>query len=172
MAHKPADMLSRRDAVYARPEPDFSRCGIINAGYIHRVRLNGTPQRLDLNWLQPMQKALIKEKRPNRVSGRFEHYLSGQTRRSKRVARPIGRASHRTHRCGSVSHPLSASRRSCPTARSMPARPKAAERLPNPESARPRYAGHAGRRLTVERRMPPNRARNFSASVGSAKQNT
>ena len=73
-AHKPADMLSRRDAVYARPEPDFSRCGIINAGYIHRVRLNGTPQRLDLNWLQPMQKALIKEKYRIQYPGRFEHY--------------------------------------------------------------------------------------------------
>jgi hypothetical protein len=45
-ARKPSGMLSRRDAVYARPQADFSRCGIIKAGYIYRVRLAGTPQRL------------------------------------------------------------------------------------------------------------------------------
>ncbi len=55
-------MLSRRLAVYARAVPDFSRCGVINLGYIHRVRLNGTPERRDLNWLRPMQMALFKEK--------------------------------------------------------------------------------------------------------------
>ena len=63
-------MLSRRDAVYARPQADFSRCGIINAGYIHRVRLAGTPQRHDLNWLRPLQMALLKEKYPKK----FKHY--------------------------------------------------------------------------------------------------
>jgi hypothetical protein len=61
-ARRPKGMLSRRDAVYARPVPDFSRCGIISAGYIYRVRLAGIPQRLDLNWLGPMQQALLKEK--------------------------------------------------------------------------------------------------------------
>jgi hypothetical protein len=39
---RPSGMLSRRDAVYARPISDFSRCGIVNSGYICRVRLNGT----------------------------------------------------------------------------------------------------------------------------------
>jgi hypothetical protein len=44
-ARKPAGMLSRRDAVYARPAPDFCRCGIMDAGYIYRVRPTGAPQR-------------------------------------------------------------------------------------------------------------------------------
>ena len=73
-ARKPAGMLSRRDAVYARPRPDFSRCGIINAGYIHRVRLTGTPQRHDLNWLLPMQMALFKEKYRIQYPERSKHY--------------------------------------------------------------------------------------------------
>src|SRR5215207_4985614 len=55
-------MLSRRDAVYARPLSDFSRCGIVNTSYIYRVHLNGTPQYHDLNWIGPMQLALLKEK--------------------------------------------------------------------------------------------------------------
>jgi hypothetical protein len=59
---RPDKMLSRRDAVYARPLSDFSRCGIVNAGYIYRVRLNGTLQYHDLNWIGPMQLALLKEK--------------------------------------------------------------------------------------------------------------
>ncbi len=59
---RPAGMLSRRDAVYARPVPDFSRCGIIKAGYIYRVALNGSPERHDLNWLRPMQLAIFKMK--------------------------------------------------------------------------------------------------------------
>jgi hypothetical protein len=73
-ARKPAGMLSRQDAVYARPVPDFSRCGIINAGYIYRVRLTGIPQRHDLNWLGPMQQALLKEKYLSQYPERFEHY--------------------------------------------------------------------------------------------------
>ena len=59
---RPCDMLSRRDAVYARPISDFSRCGIVNSGYIYRVHLNGKTQRHDLSWIGPMQMALLKQK--------------------------------------------------------------------------------------------------------------
>jgi hypothetical protein len=59
---RPSDMLSRRDAVCARPISDFSRCGIANSGYIYRVHLNGKTRRHDLNWIGPMQMALLKQK--------------------------------------------------------------------------------------------------------------
>jgi hypothetical protein len=59
---RPENMLSRRNAVYVRELCDFSRCGIINSGYIHRVRLIGKTQRHDLNWIGPMQKALLRQK--------------------------------------------------------------------------------------------------------------
>ena len=35
---KPDGFLSRRDAMYCRPTTEFSRCGIVNAGYIYRVK--------------------------------------------------------------------------------------------------------------------------------------
>jgi hypothetical protein len=73
-ARKPAGMLSRRDAVYARPVPDFSRCGIIKSGYIYRVQLTGTPQRHDLNWLNSMQMALLKEKFLTKYPEGFKHH--------------------------------------------------------------------------------------------------
>src|SRR6266478_7488140 len=46
----------------------------LNAGYIHRVRLTGTPQRHDLNWLLPMQMALFKEKYRIQYPERSKHY--------------------------------------------------------------------------------------------------
>ena len=73
-ARKPAGMLSRRDAVYARPAPDFSRCGIMDAGYIYRVRPTGAPQRHDLNWLGPLQMALLKQKYLSQYPERFKDY--------------------------------------------------------------------------------------------------
>lgn len=71
---RPETMLSRRDAVYARPLSDFSRCGIVNAGYIYRVRLNGTPQYHDLNWIGPMQLALLKEKYATKLPERVKAF--------------------------------------------------------------------------------------------------
>lgn len=59
---KPTHALSRRDAIFARPTTDFSRCGIVNDGYIYRVTLEGAPQKYDLSWLGPMQMALLKQK--------------------------------------------------------------------------------------------------------------
>jgi hypothetical protein len=61
-ARRPAPMLSRRDAIYCRPTTDFSRCGIVKAGYIYRVEPAGAVQRHDLAWIGEMQKALVKEK--------------------------------------------------------------------------------------------------------------
>jgi hypothetical protein len=67
-------MLSRRNAVYARPVTDFSRCGIVSSGYIYRVQLTGTPERHDLNWLKPLQKAQLKSKYLSMYPDRFKHY--------------------------------------------------------------------------------------------------
>jgi len=64
-ARKPDGFLSRRDAMYCRPTTDFSRCGIVNAGYIYRVKPEEPLQRHDLNWIGDMQKALLKLKHPN-----------------------------------------------------------------------------------------------------------
>ena len=61
-ARKPEGFLARRDAMYCRPTTDFSRCGIVNAGYIYRVQPKGALQRHDLNWLGDMQKALLRLK--------------------------------------------------------------------------------------------------------------
>lgn len=66
-ATKPDGMLSRRDAVYFRPGPDFSVCGIVNAGYIYAVEPVGNVQKHDLMWIGEMQKALLKEKYPDRA---------------------------------------------------------------------------------------------------------
>lgn len=61
-ARRPPFALSRRDAVFARPSTDFSLCGILSDGYIYSVAPEGAPQRYDLNWIGPMQLALLKEK--------------------------------------------------------------------------------------------------------------
>jgi hypothetical protein len=61
-AYKPPEALSRRNAIFARPVTDFSRCGIVNDGYIYRVALEGAPQQYDLSWIGPMQMALLKQK--------------------------------------------------------------------------------------------------------------
>jgi hypothetical protein len=71
---RPKDMLSRRDAVYARPLSDFSRCGIVNAGYIYRVCLKADPQLHDLNWIGPMQLALLKEKYAAKLPEKVKKY--------------------------------------------------------------------------------------------------
>lgn len=65
-ARRPSHLLSRRDAVYTLKGTDFSRCGIINPGYIYRVGANVEPQLHDLAWIGPMQKAILKEKYVNR----------------------------------------------------------------------------------------------------------
>ncbi|HJP67633.1 MAG TPA: hypothetical protein VJ846_01930 [Sphingomicrobium sp.] len=70
----PSGMFSRRDAVYARPISDFSRCGIVNSGYIYRVRLNGKTQRHDLSWIGPMQMALLKQKYAGQLSAGMKKY--------------------------------------------------------------------------------------------------
>lgn len=71
---KPAEMMSRRDAVFARPVADFSKCGIVNAGYIYSVTLDDKPQCHDLNWIGMMQMALLKEKYIDRYPGKFSKY--------------------------------------------------------------------------------------------------
>lgn len=71
---RPSEMLSRRDAVYARSISDFSRCGIVNSGYIYRVHLNGKTQRHDLNWIGPMQMALLKQKYAGKLSEGMKKY--------------------------------------------------------------------------------------------------
>ena len=73
-AARPVAALSRIDAVFCLEHPDFSRCGIVNPGYIYRVRHEGLAERYDLSWISPMQKALLKIKHGSDNPGRLAHY--------------------------------------------------------------------------------------------------
>ncbi|MES2495573.1 MAG: hypothetical protein V4618_05645 [Pseudomonadota bacterium] len=60
----PRSMISRRDAIFMRPVPDFTRCGVADTGYIYLVEPVGITQFHDLSWLGPMELAQLKAKHP------------------------------------------------------------------------------------------------------------
>lgn len=67
-AARPDGALSRRDAIFCRDLPDFSRCGIVDAGYIYRVTAGSVVDRYDLSWIGEMQKAVLREKHGDRFA--------------------------------------------------------------------------------------------------------
>ncbi|WP_125184526.1 hypothetical protein [Hyphobacterium indicum] len=63
-ARRPDAALCRRDAVYSLEHTDFSVCGVVEPGYIYRLKPNAAPQRWDFAWIGEMQKALLRLKYP------------------------------------------------------------------------------------------------------------
>lgn len=63
-ARRPKGVLSRRDAVFCLEHTDFTRCGVVDAGYIYRVVPSADPQRWDFAWIGEMQKAQLRLKYP------------------------------------------------------------------------------------------------------------
>jgi hypothetical protein len=41
---RPSSMLDRRSTIYMRETPDFAQCGIVNEGYIYRVKPIAPPR--------------------------------------------------------------------------------------------------------------------------------
>jgi hypothetical protein len=62
---RPANAMSRRDAVYLLQHTDFTTCGVVNPGHIYRAEPTGELQQRDLSWIGEMQKALLKIKYPD-----------------------------------------------------------------------------------------------------------
>jgi hypothetical protein len=66
-ARRPPAFLSRRQAVFVRPIPDFQFCGLTVSGYVYRVTTEGTLALHDLCWTGEMEMALKKLQYPTEL---------------------------------------------------------------------------------------------------------
>ena len=57
---RPTDCLSRRDAVFSRPDLDLSKCGL-SRGFLYEVELEA-PQIHDQAWIGKLQASLVKRR--------------------------------------------------------------------------------------------------------------
>jgi hypothetical protein len=56
-SRRPADKLSRSEAVYMLDHTDFSKCGVpYEQGYVHVIEPSGVVQKLDGHWIGRMQR--------------------------------------------------------------------------------------------------------------------